>query len=135
MGTTKILLVDDDTKVLDLISRFLGEAGHQVVTSDSGNQALKRLKKGRFDLVISDVDLRDLRGTDLLKRIKRVDPSIPVILVSASDDVQKKDQALSLGAFYYLFKPFELDFLLGIVQSACLVDIHKEGEISSTPAR
>jgi len=122
----KVLLIDDDTKVLDFISRFLREAGHQVETFDEGNQALERLKEDCFDLIISDVDLRDLPGMDLLKRIKEIDPPIPVILVSASDDVQKKDQAFSLGAFDYLLKPFELDFLMELVQKACPNDTLKE---------
>jgi len=128
----KIFLIDDNTKVLNLVSRFLREAGHQVVTSDSGTQALKRLKEDCFDLVISDVDLRDLPGMDLLKRITGIDPSIPVILVSASDDVQKRDQAFSLGAFDYLLKPFDLDYLLCIVQKACLDGILKERGMSSS---
>jgi DNA-binding response OmpR family regulator len=119
MSTMKILLVDDDTKVLELISRFLREAGHQVFASDSGTQALKRLKKECFDLIISDVDLRDLPGMDLLKQIKEmINERIPVILVSASEDESRQDQAIRLGASGYLCKPFDLDCLLAIVSQA-----------------
>jgi DNA-binding response OmpR family regulator len=114
----KLLLIDDDMKVLNLISGFLGEAGFQVVTADSGGQALQKLEEDGIELVISDMDLRDLPGIELLRQIKRIKEWLPVILVSASEDESRRDRAIGLGASGYLCKPFELDCLLSMVRKA-----------------
>lgn len=112
----KVLLIDDDARVLSLLCRFLFEAGFEVVTADSGDQGLQRLKEDGIDLVISDMDLRDLPGIELLRHIKGINEWLSVIMVSASEDVSRRDQAISLGASGYLFKPFDLDCLLAMIK-------------------
>ncbi|MDH7500329.1 MAG: response regulator [candidate division NC10 bacterium] len=132
----KVLVVDDDVKVLDLIARFLGEAGHRVTLSNSGQQALKELGRDRFDLVISDDDLIDLPGLNLLKQVKALDESIPVLLLSTSEEASNRKEALRLGALDYLMKPFELNRLLDILQktSSCPIGEKKEVLPSSVPS-
>ena len=116
----KILLIERDVKVLGFISRFLIEAGHQVVTSDQGKNGLKKLREDHYDLLICDIDLHDLPGLDMLKLIKENHEHLPVILITALDDPARKARAFNLGAFDYIPKPFDLDLLLDAVERALL---------------
>jgi DNA-binding response OmpR family regulator len=118
----KLLLVDDDAKVRNLISVFLGEAGFEVVTAESGDQALQKPRENGIELVISDIDLKDLPGIELLGLIREINEWIPVILISASEDETRRDRAIRLGASGYLSKPFELDCLLAMVKKAFAED-------------
>jgi DNA-binding response OmpR family regulator len=114
----RVLLVDDDRKVRDLIGRFLSEAGHRVEAYASGSQALHRLAQDDFDVLIGDFCPGDLYQVQILGRIADLHPTLPVLVLSRCDDPQARDRALRLGARGYLVKPFDLAYLLNWVEEA-----------------
>ncbi len=117
-----ILVVDDDSSLRNMLSFVLGKEGFQVVEAESGADALKKLKGGKYDLVISDIRMPDLSGIDLLKRIKTHDPELPVIMITAYAATHDAIEAMKLGAEDYVTKPFNLEELKIIIHKS----LHKK---------
>lgn len=106
----RILIVDDDEAVRSLFANYLGER-YSCVTAADGQEALVRLACETFALVISDVQMPGLSGTELLRKIVEIFPDTAVIMVSGIGRAQRVLDAVRLGAFDYLVKPCELDVL------------------------
>jgi DNA-binding NtrC family response regulator len=106
-----ILVVDDDHSLRNMLSIVLSKEGYQVEEAASGLEALKKLKGGKYDLVVSDIRMPDLSGIELLKRIKTHDPELPVIMITAYAATHDAIEAMKLGAEDYLLKPFNLEEL------------------------
>jgi class 3 adenylate cyclase/CheY-like chemotaxis protein len=116
-----ILVVDDNEMNRDLLSRRLQRQGHMVATAENGKQALEQLKIQAFDLILLDVMMPEMNGFQVLEHLK-ADPSlryIPVIIISALDDLDSVVRCIELGAEDYLFKPFN-PVLLKARIGACL---------------
>ena len=111
-----VLVVDDEPRFVDLYARTLGEAGLDVRTANSAEEALVLLGQGLPDLVISDVRMPGASGLDLLRMARQQAPDLPFLLVTAFADVRDAVTALKLGAVDYLAKPVDLDELLACVQ-------------------
>jgi DNA-binding NtrC family response regulator len=101
----RILLVDDQPELRRLFRRNLSKIGHDVVEAWNGRAAIELARQGGFDMVISDVRMPDLSGIELLKALYELDPDLPVVLVSGSNDPQTANEAVDYGAFAYLMKP------------------------------
>lgn len=114
--TGKILLVDDDQACLSLIDLVLQEEGFDTVAVNNGKEALSRLEQGDIDLVISDVQMPYIDGATLLKEIKRRDPKVEVILITAHASLSGAANAINNGAQDYLTKPFSATQLTDIVR-------------------
>jgi DNA-binding response OmpR family regulator len=104
-GPTKVLVVDDDPVVCDLVGRVLGGQGHAVLSAPDGAKGLRLLFAERPDLVILDVDLPDMDGWEVLDRIRDLG-DMPVLMLTADDRELDKVRALRGGADDYLTKPF-----------------------------
>ena len=104
----KILIVDDDVHINDMLSEALGTQGYEVVKAYSGTEALMVLEKDRPDLVLLDLMIPGLSGEELLPKIK----DVPVIVVSAKADINDKVGLLLNGAADYITKPFNMQELL-----------------------
>jgi DNA-binding NtrC family response regulator len=118
-GTTPtVLIVDDESAILDTLRILLRREGFAVETASSGAQALERLDEIRPDLVLSDVRMPGISGVDLLAAIKESDPTLPVILMTAQASLQTAIRAVNEGAFYYIQKPFSNDELVAICRRA-----------------
>lgn len=113
-----ILLVDDDKNALEAGTDFLAENGYQVFSSPSGQAALLALTQGCYDLVISDLQLGDLDGLEVMKRARELHPALEVIIVTGYATVSSAVQAMSQGAYYYLAKPFKSQELLNLISQA-----------------
>jgi adenylate cyclase len=116
-----ILVVDDNEMNRDLLSRRLQRQGHRVVMAENGKQAIEHLQTQPFDLVLLDVMMPEMNGYQVLEHLK-VDPAlrhIPVIMISALNDLESVVRCIQLGAEDYLFKPFE-PVLLKARIGACL---------------
>ena len=111
----RILVIDDEPKILRLIGRALTDVGHQVTTCDNGEQAMRELSASGFDMMVSDVRLPDCSGEDLLEYAKSIDPELQVILITAYGTVSQAVNAMRKGASDYILKPFEIDALISIV--------------------
>jgi len=115
---TKILIVDDEARILLLLQSLLKANGYEAATAKDGPQALELLNHGAFDLVISDLRMSPMDGMTLFREIKTLFPSMPVILLTAYASVETAIEAMKNGAFDYLTKPFKVDELLATVRRA-----------------
>ena len=114
----KILIVDDEARILLLLQSLLKANGYEAVTAKDGNSALDAVKIDTFDLVISDLRMSPMDGLTLFKEIKSLQPELPVILLTAYASVETAIEALKNGAFDYLSKPFKVDEMLDTVKRA-----------------
>ncbi|UCH92474.1 MAG: sigma-54-dependent Fis family transcriptional regulator [Candidatus Aminicenantes bacterium] len=116
--TVKILVVDDDLSIRNMLSIVLKTSGYEVTTVDSGESALKRLNTESFDLVISDIKMPGISGIELLKKIKTINPEIPMIMITAFASANDAVEAMKRGAEDYITKPFNLDELKLIIEKS-----------------
>jgi two-component system, NtrC family, response regulator PilR len=114
----RILVVDDDKGMQDVLEIMLTRAGYQVATADDGAAALELVRKKTFDLVITDLKMPRVDGIDLLKGIKETKPGTAVILLTAFASGETALAAMREGAHDYVEKNFDVDDLLDIVQDA-----------------
>jgi len=114
----KVLLVDDETGILDSLRILLRGEGYEVSTALGGAEALEVMAKKKPDLVVTDIRMPGVSGLEVLSRSREIDPEIPVILMTAQASLQSAVRAVNEGAFYYLQKPFANDDLLAICRRA-----------------
>ena len=105
----RILVVDDEAGVRDLLSLVLSRDGYEVVTAPDGERALAAFRKGGFDLVLQDLKMPGMDGLELLKALKEQDPLVPVMVITAFATWDNAVEAMRLGAYDYLKKPFDND--------------------------
>lgn len=116
-----LLVVDDNEMNRDLLSRRIQRQGHTIVTANNGREAIDKLRSQPFDLVLLDVMMPEMNGYETLERLKQ-DPDlrhIPVIMISALDDIESVVRCIEMGAEDYLFKPFNPTLLKARI-GACL---------------
>ncbi len=113
----KILVVDDDPDILDAVSDRLDYLGYDVATACRGEDALKKLAKIRPAILLLDLHLPDMDGTEILRRV-RDDPAISVIMITASGTIEKAVESVREGAFDFVPKPFSPDHLEVVIQKA-----------------
>lgn len=114
----RILVVDDDPTLRDLIRRWLEHAGFVVELAGDGQEASKVFAAGRFDAVVSDIQMPGCGGMELLRRLRRIDLDIPIVLLTGAPDVDSAAGALEDGAFRYLTKPIAAERLVEVVRHA-----------------
>jgi DNA-binding response OmpR family regulator len=107
----KILVVDDEEMSIKLIEMQLLKDNHEVLTSTDGREAVDIIKNELPDLVISDIMMPFMSGLELLEIIKAENKKIPVILISALDDVEVVQTAIGMGADDFIIKPVKMDEL------------------------
>ncbi|HNQ62433.1 MAG TPA: sigma-54 dependent transcriptional regulator [Syntrophorhabdaceae bacterium] len=117
-NTGTILLVEDDNHQRGIIKTILTKEGFFVEDVDCGKKAIEQIKASSFDLVVTDLRLPDIDGTEVIKEVKRLDMACHVIIITAFGSIPSAIEATKLGAFYYLEKPFEKDQLLIIINNA-----------------
>ncbi len=111
----KILIVDDDKFILRSFSQVLIKRGFEVETSETGQQALDKLKQGVFDLALIDICLPDMDGTELLAKGKKELEKTVKIMVTGHPSVETSDKAGYEGADTYIVKPIKIDELLSVI--------------------
>jgi two-component system cell cycle response regulator len=119
--SSELLVVDDQRMNRILLARYLGKLGYQATLVENGRQALERLQAEPFDLILLDVEMPDMDGSQMLEQLK-ADPrlrDIPVIMLSAMDEGERVVRCIELGAQDYLPRPFH-PVLLRARLSACL---------------
>jgi DNA-binding NtrC family response regulator len=113
-----ILVVEDERDLREIVSAALTKEGHEVLESRNGEEALSLLKKKKVDLLVSDVVLGNRDGLELLQDARRLQPYLPVVLMSGYGTIRTAVEAMKLGACDFLPKPFELEELRRTVQEA-----------------
>ena len=114
-----VLVVDDESGILDTLRILLRNEGFEVTTAQGGKAGLEQIRAGVHDLILSDVRMPQVTGLDILNAAREQDPMTPVILMTAQASLQSAIQAVNSGAFYYLQKPFSNDELVAILRRAC----------------
>jgi two-component system response regulator HydG len=114
-----ILIVDDESGILDTLRILLRKEGFEVTTAQGGKAGLDQIRSGNHDIVLTDVRMPQVTGMDILQAAKDQDSMTPVILMTAQASLQTAIQAVNQGAFYYIQKPFSNDELLAILRRAC----------------
>src|SRR6202795_3726414 len=119
MAADRILVVDDEEAIREIVSSMLTTAHYKCSQAGSGLQALALLESGEeFELMLSDLMMADLDGIGLLERTKERFPDLPVVMVTAVHDISVALAAIRNGAYDYLLKPFEREQLLATVRRA-----------------
>jgi two-component system response regulator PilR (NtrC family) len=114
----KILVVDDEKSMREVLDIFLKGEGYDVVIADRGEKATEIVKRDIFNLVISDLKMPKVSGFDLLKIIKEVSPNTTVVIMTAFGTTESAVEAMKLGAFDYIQKPFKMDDIRLVVKNA-----------------
>ena len=115
---TAILVVDDEPSVSDILSRWLVAEGHAAARASNGDEALDALREGDFALVITDIMMPGMTGIELLRQVRSLYPRTAVIMLTGVDDRATATEALHLGAYGYMLKPFEENEVLINVANA-----------------
>jgi DNA-binding NtrC family response regulator len=114
----KVMLVDDEKDFLETLCKRLVKRKLDVISAAGGREAIAKLGEMPVDVVVLDVRMPDMNGIETLKEIKKIRPSVEVIMLTAHADVQVAIEGMELGAFDYLMKPMEIDDLLYKLQDA-----------------
>lgn len=111
----KILLVDEKKDIRDFTARFFNDRNFEVLSAATGSEALLAVKKSRPEIVLLELQMRDMDGIEVLRRIMNVSRETRVVVVSSINDMETRSQAKRLGAVNYLTKPVALGELMSIV--------------------
>ena len=103
----RILIVDDEPDVREILSRWLAREGYQCATVANADEACEQLRDGNFALLVTDIMMPGVSGIDLLSTVKQKFPDVAVLMATAADDRETAIEALEIGAFGYIVKPFE----------------------------
>jgi CheY-like chemotaxis protein len=111
MNLGKVLIVDDEPEVGQVLREFLSSRGYETTIARNGPDALSALERDPHDLVLLDVAMPGMDGLEVLSRIADLYPAVPVIMVTANADISVTSKLLAMGAVDYVPKPFDLDYL------------------------
>ncbi len=127
---SRILVVDDETSMRQLLEITLRKEGHRVTMAESGQKAVEAFSKAAYDLVIFDIKMPDRSGVEVLRVVKQSAPETPVIMITAYSSAETAVEALRLGAYDYIAKPFEIDELKVTIKNALEKQQLKEEVVS-----
>lgn len=114
----RILIIDDERPTLDMLALFLGAYGYDVLCAENGVQGIELFKASRPEIVMTDIKMPGMDGIEVLKRIKSVDPTTEVIVVTGHGDMDLAVQALNLNATDFINKPIQKDALEAALKRA-----------------
>jgi two-component system response regulator PilR (NtrC family) len=118
MEQSRVLVVDDELSMREFLAILLEREGYLSEQAGSAEEALKLLESGSFELVISDVSMPGLSGLELLERIKQLTPETAVLLITAYTTAEQAVEAMKLGAYDYIAKPFKVEEIKVLVRNA-----------------
>jgi len=131
----KVLIVDDDYRVRDLLKEAVQEQGYEAISVESGERALEELEKQNFDLIFLDLVLPGLSGVDVLREMKARDVEAVVAVVTGYSDSPIALEAISLGPFVFIRKPFDMNHIIEVLHVAMGAKAAVSGESSTSQPR
>src|SRR6201985_2902521 len=114
----RILIIDDDMDMCNLLGRFLQKKGFETEASHSGGKGIAKFKESKFDVVLCDFRLGDKEGREVLKEIKQFDPYAIVIIITGYSDIKTAVDVIKSGAFDYITKPLIPEEVLNVISRA-----------------
>ncbi len=118
MDNMSILLVDDEKDFLDVLAKRLRKRQLNLITNNSGEEAISTIKSTPVDIVVLDMKMPEMDGLQTLRAIKAIKPAVEVIMLTGHADAEAAVEGMELGAFDYLIKPVDIDELLYKLQDA-----------------
>ncbi len=118
MEESLVLVVDDEEGIRESLSDILKDEGHEVITSETGEEALKIIRENNPDLIFLDIWLPGMDGLQALKEIKEVNPELTVVMISGHGTIDLAVKATKMGAYEFLEKPLSIDRVL-LVTKKC----------------
>lgn len=116
MERGRILVLDDDQAVTLSCKRILGAEGYTIVTAERGEEALKKIEKEDFDLLITDIRLPDVSGIEVLREARVIKPETDVVVITGYPTLEDAKESTRLGAFEYIEKPFTPEFMINVAK-------------------
>ena len=114
----KVLLVDDEEGYVNVLAKRMTKRQVEVSIALSGSEAIQTLRKKDFDVAVVDLKMEDIDGIEVLKIFKKMDPELPVVMLTGHGSEKAARDGLALGAFDYLTKPCDLEDLLSTITKA-----------------
>ncbi|MDY6862730.1 MAG: sigma-54 dependent transcriptional regulator [Thermodesulfobacteriota bacterium] len=130
-----ILVVDDESEMRLALSHALARNGYKVTTASCGFDALKKLRKQTYNMVITDVKMPDINGLEILKEIKKNTPQTKVVMITAYGTIESAVEAMKEGAFDFLLKPFSIQVLEKIIKRAVYPSMQAKLKTSLTSSK
>jgi len=118
MSKTRVLIIDDDLSMLELAEFHLQAQGYEAARAETGEEGLKLVEGSHFDVILTDLQLPDLGGIEVVKRLKEISPESEIIMISGHGSVAKAVEATKAGAFYFVEKPVEFEELMILIGKA-----------------
>lgn len=107
----RVLVIDDDLEILELLNSFLSSLDYEVKAVSNSIEGLKLITTEVFDLVLLDIKLPEKDGIEVLKEIKKIDPQLPVVVITGYKEAEKVIEAFRYGAMDCLLKPFNFEYM------------------------
>jgi len=117
----RLLLVDDEKGYVFVLSKRMSKRSISVTPAFSGSEAIQALRRNDFDVAVLDLKMEDMDGIEVLKIFKKMDPNLPVIMLTGHGSEKAAREGMEFGAFDYLTKPCELEELIEKIRAACKV--------------
>ena len=105
----RVLVVDDDEGIRELLTDYLNKFGYEVVCAANGEEAVQKYKNGHFDIVLSDLVMSPMDGSELLGEIRKIDPDVIFIMITGYPSIDSAMEVMKKGAKDYITKPFNID--------------------------
>ncbi|MCI4625433.1 MAG: response regulator [Candidatus Magnetoovum sp. WYHC-5] len=114
----KLLLVDDEIGYVEILTKRLGKRHIEVIAAYSGTEAIKAMRNEYYDVAILDLKMEDMDGIEVLKILRKMDPNMPIIMLTGHGSERAAIDGIRYGAFDYLTKPCDIDELVDKVRQA-----------------
>src|SRR5215475_12133705 len=114
----KALVVDDDKVTLELLTYQLTSEGFETVAAENGKTGLEYVRENDFDIILTDLNLPDISGIEMVRRSKEISPQTEIIMVTGFGSMEKAIEATKAGAFHYVEKPVEFEELMSLISKA-----------------
>lgn len=111
----RILVIDDDQAVCNMLEKFLSRKRYQAITALSGEEGIKKVEEERPHIVLLDIKMPGIDGIETLKRIREIDKEVGIVMITAVKDDEVGKKCIELGAYDYITKPLSLEYLENVL--------------------
>jgi DNA-binding NtrC family response regulator len=129
----RVLIVDDEAGMRHSLQRLLQSAGYEVSVARSGERALALAKETLFDVVVLDIQMPGLSGLDVFSRLREIDSKLPVVLITAYGTSEAALQAVQMGAYDYILKPFDVGAFKEVIDRAAEFGHRSRAQVTIPP--